>query len=71
MYRLERNVQADDEDQRKTNTFRTLKDRVTGLITVQKLLHGYNPDNCRLIPKEHEDLDFSYDDDNKSAEDMF
>lgn len=42
MFGLERNQQAEDEEERKTITFRVLKDRYTGNATGQVLYLGYD-----------------------------
>lgn len=49
MFGLERNQQADDEEERQTTTFRVLKDRVTGQATGRTFALGYNVNTGRLI----------------------
>jgi len=52
MFGLERNQQAEDEDERQTTRFRILKDRVTGQSTGKVFEMGYDHFAGRLIPKE-------------------
>lgn len=56
MFGLERNQQAEDEDERKTTTFRVLKDRYTGQATGQTFFMGYDADLGRLV--EQDGIDF-------------
>lgn len=50
MFGLERDQQAEDEDERHTTTFRILKDRYTGQATGQTLLLGYDAQSGRIVP---------------------
>ena len=52
MFGLERNQQAEDEEERQTTTFRILKDRYTGQATGKTFLLGYNVEKGRLIEKD-------------------
>ena len=52
MFGLERNQQAEDEEERQTTTFRILKDRYTGQATGHTILLGYDSKHGRLLPKE-------------------
>ncbi len=61
MYGLERDQQAEDEDERSITTFRVLKDRVTGQATGQTFLLGYDHSSGRLIPKDKHDNDTGFD----------
>lgn len=54
MFGLERNQQAEDEDEARTTTFRVLKDRYTGQSTGHTFELGYDHVRGRLIPKEDE-----------------
>lgn len=51
MFGLERNQQAEDEEERSTTTFRVLKDRVTGLATGRTFKMGYDHDTGRLLER--------------------
>jgi twinkle protein len=51
MFGMERNQQADDEDERQTTTFRVLKDRYTGQSTGKTFLLGYDADKGQLFPR--------------------
>lgn len=51
MFGLERNQQAEDEEERQTTTFRVLKDRYTGQATGQVFYLGYDPEEGRLFEK--------------------
>ena len=52
MFGLERNQQADDEDERSTTTFRVLKDRYTGQATGTTIELGYAPETGRIYEKD-------------------
>lgn len=49
MFGLERNQQAEDEEERRTTTLRVLKDRYTGQATGETLRLGYDPKIGRII----------------------
>lgn len=49
MFGLERNQQAEDEEERQTTVFRVLKDRVSGQATGKTFLFGYDHSAGRLI----------------------
>ena len=49
MFGLERDQQAEDEEDRHTTTFRILKDRYTGQATGQTLTLGYDKETGRII----------------------
>lgn len=51
MFGLERNQQAEEEDERQTTRFRVLKDRVTGQSTGKVFELGYDHFAGRLVPK--------------------
>lgn len=51
MFGLERDQQADDEEQRSTTTFRVLKDRYTGQSTGKTIRLGYDPETGRMFEK--------------------
>lgn len=51
MFGMERDQQAEDEDERQTTTFRVLKDRYTGQATGHTILLGYDQKRGRLFPK--------------------
>lgn len=51
MFGLERNQQAEDEEERQTTTFRILKDRVTGQATGRTFQFGYDQVAGKLIDK--------------------
>lgn len=51
MFGLERNQQAEDEEERQTTTFRILKDRVTGQSTGKTFEFGYDQLAGKLIDK--------------------
>lgn len=48
---LERNQQADEEDERKTTTLRILKHRYYGKVTGETVLMSYEDETSRLMPK--------------------
>lgn len=50
MFGLERDQQADDEDERHRTTFRVLKDRYTGQATGHTFNLGYDAETGRIIP---------------------
>lgn len=52
MFGLERNQQAEDEDERQTTTFRVLKDRYTGGATGKTIPLGYDENTGKLFEKE-------------------
>lgn len=52
MFGLERNQQADDEDERGVTTLRCLKDRNTGQATGQCLTLGYDPETGLLFERD-------------------
>lgn len=52
MFALERNQQADNEEERHTTTFRILKDRNTGQSTGQTIALGYDQDTGLIYEKE-------------------
>lgn len=52
MFGLERNQQAEDEEERQTTTFRVLKDRYTGQATGQTFFMGYDVDQGRLYERD-------------------
>lgn len=54
MFGLERNQQADDEDERQTTTFRVLKDRHTGQATGKTIALGYEASTGLLFEKQFE-----------------
>ena len=62
MFGLERNQQAEDEDERQTTTFRILKDRYTGQATGHVILLGYDAATGRLYEKEQEADNYGFDD---------
>lgn len=62
MFGLERNQQAEDEDERQTTTFRILKDRYTGQATGHVILLGYDAETGRLYEKEKDADDYGFDD---------
>jgi twinkle protein len=51
MFGMERNQQADDPEERKTTTFRVLKDRYTGRATGETFQLGYNHETGMLYEK--------------------
>lgn len=51
MFGIERNQQAEDEDERQTTRFRVLKDRVTGQSTGRVFELGYDAFTGRLVDK--------------------
>lgn len=69
MIGLERNQQAEDEDERQTTTLRILKDRYTGQATGKTILLGYDSDTGRLFEKEEEAEDYGFDDTTELKED--
>lgn len=50
MLALERNQQAEDEDERHTTTLRILKDRYTGQATGKTIELGYDAETGRILP---------------------
>lgn len=50
MFGMERDQQAEDEEERHQTTFRVLKDRYTGQATGQTLTLGYDKQTGRIIP---------------------
>jgi twinkle protein len=54
MFGLERNQQADDEDERQTTTLRVLKDRHTGQATGKTIALGYEASTGLLFEKQFE-----------------
>lgn len=58
MFGLERDQQAEDEEERTTTTFRILKDRYTGRSTGKTFHLGYDPEKGLLYEKE----DFGFND---------
>lgn len=52
MFGLERNQQAEDEDDRQTTYFRVLKDRYTGQATGTVIELGYDPETGRIYEKD-------------------
>ena len=54
MFGLERNQQSDDEDERKTTTFRVLKDRHTGQSTGSTFFLGYDVETGALFETQPE-----------------
>lgn len=62
MIGLERNQQAEDEDERQTTTLRILKDRYTGQATGKTILLGYDSETGRLFEKEGQAEDYGFDD---------
>lgn len=52
MFGLERNQQAEDEDERQTTTFRVLKDRFTGQATGKTIPLGYDATTGLLFEKD-------------------
>lgn len=69
MIGLERNQQAEDEDERQTTTLRILKDRYTGQATGKTILLGYDSETGRLFEKEEEAEDYGFDDTTELKED--
>lgn len=51
MFGLERDQQAEDEEERQTTTFRVLKDRLTGQATGKTIFLGYDAESARLYPQ--------------------
>jgi twinkle protein len=49
MFGLERDTQADDKKERRTTTFRVLKDRHTGRSSGEKFYLSYNPDTANMF----------------------
>ena len=67
MYGLERNQQAEDEDERQTTKFRILKDRVTGQATGKVFELGFDTFTGRLVDKKTQPIsDFGPADDGDS-----
>lgn len=52
MFGMERNQQAEDENERQTTTFRILKDRYTGQATGKTFALGYDAERGRLFEKD-------------------
>lgn len=52
MFGLERNQQAEDEEERQTTIFRVLKDRVSGQATGKTFLLGYDHSAGRLLDRD-------------------
>ena len=52
MFGLERDQQAEDEDEKSTTTLRVLKDRVTGRATGKTFLYGFDHEEGRMFPKD-------------------
>lgn len=69
MIGLERNQQAEDEDERQTTTLRILKDRYTGQATGKTILLGYDSETGRLFEKEGQAEDYGFDDTTELKED--
>lgn len=69
MFGLERNQQAEDEDERQTTTFRILKDRYTGQSTGKTILLGYDQRTGKLFEKEAPAEDYGFDDSTEPKED--
>lgn len=61
MFGLERNQQAEDEEERQTTTFRILKDRYTGQSTGKVILLGYDANTGRLYEKGDVAEDYGFD----------
>ena len=57
LFGMERNQQAEDEEERQTTTFRVLKDRYTGQSTGTTIKLGYDSDTGRLFEREHEGVE--------------
>jgi twinkle protein len=57
MFGLERNQQAEDEDERQTTTLRVLKDRVTGQATGKTFAITYDQDTGLLVESTFSDFD--------------
>ncbi len=66
MYGLERNQQADDEDDRTTTTLRTLKDRPVGTANGRTYALGYEENTGRLFPKTYDEFGAFSDDDEET-----
>lgn len=62
MFGLERNQQAEDEEERQTTTFRILKDRYTGQSTGHTLSLGYDQETGRLFEIAQTADDYGFDD---------
>ena len=56
MFGLERDQQAEDEDERQQTTFRILKDRYTGQSTGLTFTLGYDAETGRIIPPHGADM---------------
>lgn len=67
MFALERNQQAENEEERHTTIFRILKDRYTGQATGHVILLGYDPETGLLYEKGTEAGDYGFD--NQKGED--
>ena len=63
MFGLERNQQAEDEEERQTTIFRILKDRYTGQATGHVILLGYDPETGLLYEKGR---DYGFDDETEA-----
>lgn len=70
MFGLERDQQAEDEDERQTTTFRILKDRYTGQATGKTFLLGYNHDTGLLFEKAPKEPEDPFGDDDDSTPDF-
>lgn len=62
MFGLERNQQAEDEDERQTTTFRILKDRYTGQATGKTIELVYDHDTGRMVEKPDDPEDYGFED---------
>lgn len=58
MFGLERDQQAEDEEERHTTTFRILKDRYTGQATGNTIMLGYDADHGRIYAKTGQDAEY-------------
>lgn len=63
MFGMERNQQADDPEEKKTTTFRILKDRYTGTSTGEVLYLTYDHETGMLIPLSEPPSDCPFDPD--------
>lgn len=61
MFGLERNQQAEDEEERQTTTFRILKDRYTGQSTGMTIHLGYDQSTGRLFEKDTAASNYGFD----------
>ena len=66
MFGLERNQQAENEEERQTTIFRILKDRYTGQATGHVILLGYDPETGLLYEKGTEAGDYGFDDETEA-----